>query len=273
MLRKGFTLIELLVVVAIIGILASVVLASLNSVREKGRLGAARSFAAQVNHIAGDMLVSQWDFNECSGTTADDSSGFGNTGTLVNALDWSNDTPSGTGCSLSFNGTNSYVGAGTSTLSVVDQITISIWVKTAAVLNPYTGIISKDDGTNRSWKLGLSSDGANLRFDIFNPSTNGSLITVYGVSITDNKWHNIVGVYDGSNIKLYLDGILKGSAAFANGIRSSTAAIQIGNDGCCGSRIFSGLIDSPYIFSKSLVATEVQNLYSEGLKNHQLAEK
>ena len=62
------------------------------------------SFMANQAAGGGGQLVAYWKFDETSGTTANDSSGYGNNGTVYGAT-WSG------GC-LSFDGVNDYINAG-----------------------------------------------------------------------------------------------------------------------------------------------------------------
>ncbi len=72
--RRGFTLIELLVVIAIIGILSSVVLASLNTARNKGADAAIKSNID--NARAQAELFYDSNGNKYTGVCADASSGI-----------------------------------------------------------------------------------------------------------------------------------------------------------------------------------------------------
>ena len=283
--RKGFTLIELLVVISIISFLSSIVLASLNTAREKGRLAAAMQFSAQLLHQYGK--VGHWSFDD---GTANDNSGSNLTGTIGGSASFSTDTFSKSGKSLSLNGggyisipSNSNLDFGTT-----KSFTLSAWIKTS---DPsHRRIISKGHwGFSPGYVMQITNDSNCTSGSIY-AGINNAYICFGDKNLADNKWHHLAVIFNRQNqtITAFADGSVA-KATYINTSASTCAIIEgdhaniascgsntstsdplcIGaGDGACLEENFNGLIDEPMVLQDILTLSDIQKIFAIGLKTH-----
>lgn len=103
-------------------------------------------------------LIAHWKLDETSGTSAADSSGNSNTGTLTNSPIWTNGIIAG---ALNFNGTNQTVRIPNSaSLTALNTFTVCCWVNPTQT-NLTSGVVSKRNGTGgyNEWIIQLNSIG------------------------------------------------------------------------------------------------------------------
>lgn len=87
----------------------------------------------------------------------------------------------------------------------------------------------------------------------------------------NNKWHNYTCTYDSANQSLtaYLDGNKFNTVyGVVSGQPTSLTSASLG-----GSSGLFGFIDSIQVFSGSLLASDVQKQYVDGLATHQFAQR
>ena len=180
-------------------------------------------------------LIGHWKFDETSGTTAADSSGSGNTGTLTNMTgsEW---TTGKVGGALDFDGTNDYVNLGTSLANNLGDVTFSAWIYREGSTTPFGEIFAK----NMIIALSVNHSNDKLRLN-FGDGSSWSPYPESGSTIPLNQWVHVAGTRSGSTVKVYLDGVLEGTATNSR-TGSNSAATGIGHKHGSGF-FFNGLLD------------------------------
>ena len=208
-------------------------------------------------------LVGWWRFDDGSGTVARDSSGNGNDAALMGDATWATGNIRG---AVVIDGNGDYLEAAASdSLNVTGSaITLTAWVyfedvgvvqiilakafNNTAHLSPYFsyGLHILSNGRGRCW-LSLTSN------------TQSYAMAPEG-TVKAQRWHHMAGVYDGSQIRLYLDGeIVATSSATGNLNPYPDGLLRMGDNGGL-TEPMDGKLDDIRIYSRVLSEAELADV-------------
>lgn len=167
-------------------------------------------------------------------------------------------------------GVNDYIACGTgASLDITGNLTFMAWFKTNVELTAYAiggkwGWSSPDN--KRSYYLQVGSDGK-PDFFVSSDGTEGGSATVEATTVCGNvTWHHVAGVYDGAEIRIYVNaGAAEGNTSFSAGIYSdATRPFELGVQNTGGATrysFFGGVLDDIRVYNAALSQSQIQTVY------------
>jgi Concanavalin A-like lectin/glucanases superfamily len=218
--------------------------------------------------LAANAPVGVWKLDEGSGTHVADGSGNGNNGVVSGGVSWVTGVD---GSALSFDGGTGQVKVSDNTLlEPASTVTISAWVKHAGSPGNYSYVAAKGANGCIAASYGLYS-GPDGGLEFYVSQRRGSVYARspdVGRRVWDGSWHLVVGTYDGTTIRLYVDGAKVGSGTAWKGsleyLLSDSNDFYIGNYPGCADHAFLGAIDDVRVWNRSLDADDVAGLLAPG---------
>ena len=207
-------------------------------------------------------LVAYYPFNG----NADDESGNGNNGIGYSTTP-ARDRFGTSGNAMGFLNLGSNIRvANSSSLNPVNSLTISVWFNfVGGAGNPR--IVSKwnDSPNSLSYELYTNTADSSRTISFLLYSLTGSNFELRSKSmLTEGLWYHAVVLFDGTAMKIYINGALDTSMSASFSINQSASDLLIGEkDGYGGRDLYQGSMDDIRLYNRALNGSEIQALYHE----------
>ncbi|MFJ1928521.1 LamG-like jellyroll fold domain-containing protein [Streptomyces sp. NPDC088131] len=194
-----------------------------------------------------------WNLDEGKGTKAADQGPNRLPLTLSAGTAW---TPGVRGSALKFNGAGQYAQTTGPAVDTTGDYTVSAWASLDALPGNYATAVSQDGRRTENPFYLQYGQGA------FAFSTPGGKRARAELTPETGKWYHLVGVRDGDELKLYVDGSLK-ATAHAGPADASTGPLSVGRGQYAAEKgdFWNGSIDQVRVYDKALTAEEVSALH------------
>jgi hypothetical protein len=217
-------------------------------------LGLSCSVIADLN----DSLVAYYPFNN----NANDDTQHANNG-AVNGAILGMDRHGNENSAYVFNGQNNYISIShDSSLNMTNKMTVSAWVKSNDMGKENQDILSKTESGSYSLALNETDGEVDSKF-AFLVNINNNYEYVYSASHPQEEWYHVVGSYDGSEMKIYVNGIVEGTLSVSGSVKNNTSPLILGNESHQLNEPFDGTLDEIRIYNRLLLSSEVLALYQE----------
>lgn len=212
-------------------------------------------------NVANDTPIAYWRLGESSGTDAVNNISSNYTGTYVNSplLGQTGALNNDANTSVTFDGTSSYTTVSYNSALNSSQFSIEAWVYPTGG-SGYRGIVSNRSYPN-GWVFYIDSND-DFAFWVNNDTAMASLI---GPSVTLNTWSHLVGTFDGTNARFYVNGTLQSTQAITSYLANTSAALTIGQGDVGSNFFFQGTIDEVALYPSALSSSRIDAHYQSGI--------
>lgn len=215
--------------------------------------------------VLADSPSAYYRLNETGGTVAADSSGNGKNGTYLGSPTLSQTDPitDDINGAVSFDGVDDLVSLPDSAALSGSTVSLELWIKHPTVTST----------PNNKWPLAQFLDGvtaSGTRFELSRSGANiGKIawlieqanILISSARVDDNAWHHIVGTYDGTTMRLYVDGAQVATLAVTITVTARPIAIGGWPGDDSSDHSWDALVDEVALYSTTLTAARVSAHY------------